>query len=125
MRADQASKLIAESGLQQVSVLKGGISEWERVGAPLKRGSGGRWAMERQVRLVAGLIVLVFVTASAFFEPLKWVAAAIGAGLTFAAITDSCLMARLLARLPYNRTDTCDAPTMLSALTDTAPAQRG
>lgn len=45
MRADQASKLMAESGLRQVSVLQGGISEWERTGAPLKRGSGdaGRW----------------------------------------------------------------------------------
>ncbi len=125
MRADQASKLMAESGLRQVSVLQGGISEWERTGAPLKRGSGGRWAMERQVRLVAGLIVLVFVTASAVFDPLKWVAAAIGAGLTFAAITDTCLMARLLALLPYNRTDRCDAPTMLAALTGTTPAQRG
>ncbi|GAA3993186.1 rhodanese-like domain-containing protein [Thermobifida alba] len=124
MRADQARALVEGSGLERISVLRGGISEWERTGAPLNRGAGGRWAMERQVRLVAGSIVLASVAASAVFGPLKWVAAAVGAGLTFAAVTDSCLMARLLALLPYNRADSCDAPAMLTALTDAAPAAR-
>ncbi|MEY9214475.1 rhodanese-like domain-containing protein [Thermobifida halotolerans] len=124
MRADQARALVAGSGLERISVLRGGINEWERVGAPLNRGTGGRWAMERQVRLVAGSVVLTSVAASAVFGPLKWVAAGIGAGLALAAVTDTCMMARLLARLPYNRADSCDAPAMLTALTDAAPAAR-
>ena len=123
-RRPEARALVEGSGLERISVLRGGISEWERTGAPLNRGAGGRWAMERQVRLVAGSIVLASVAASAVFGPLKWVAAAVGAGLTFAAVTDSCLMARLLALLPYNRADSCDAPAMLTALTDAAPAAR-
>ncbi|MDA8368671.1 MAG: rhodanese-like domain-containing protein [Nocardiopsaceae bacterium] len=120
MRADQAQQLMATSGLDQVHVLQGGISSWESVGAPLKRGKG-TWAMERQVRLVAGSIVLTTVVASLAYEPLKWVAAAIGAGLTFAAVTDTCAMARMLSLLPWNRTRTCDMPTMLAALTEAAP----
>lgn len=119
MRADQARELAADSGLDGARVLQGGITAWESASAPLVRGRG-TWAMERQVRLVAGSIVLLAVTASLFVEPLKWVAAAVGAGLVFAAVTDTCAMARLLSLLPWNRSATYPGPAALGALT--APA---
>lgn len=62
-----------------------------------------RWELERQVRLVAGLIVLTSVLLSVFVPWTKWLAAAIGAGLAFAAVSNTCAMGMLLAKLPYNR----------------------
>ena len=48
----------------------------------------------------------------------KWVALAIGAGLAFAALTNTCAMGMLLARLPYNRGATCDLRTVVAQLVD-------
>jgi hypothetical protein len=62
-----------------------------------------RWALERQIRLVAGSIVLLAIIASIWWSPARYVAGAIGLGLTVAAITDTCLMGKLLMKLPYNR----------------------
>lgn len=44
---------------------------------------------------------------------------AIGAGLTFAAVTNTCAMGMLLAKLPYNRGATCDLRTVVAQLVET------
>jgi len=66
------------------------------------------WSLERQVRFGAGLIVL---TASALALLSKadrlFLAAFIGAGLTFAGLTDICPMAELLQRMPRNKAKNC------------------
>jgi hypothetical protein len=59
--------------------------------------------MERQVRLVAGSIVLSSIPGSIAAPKLKWLAAGIGGGLAAAAMTNTCAMGMLLSRLPYNR----------------------
>jgi hypothetical protein len=48
----------------------------------------------------------------------KWLSAAIGGGLVGAALTDSCLMGTLLAKLPYNKDASCDLQTVLRELSD-------
>jgi rhodanese-related sulfurtransferase len=116
-RADQARAVLETAGLHQLSVLKGGVTAWEGGGGSMNRGKG-TWAMERQVRLVAGLLVLTGVVASTAYDPLKWIAGFVGAGLTFAALTNTCAMARVLSLLPYNRTRKPDAQGLLMALTD-------
>jgi hypothetical protein len=62
--------------------------------------------MERQVRLTAGSLVVVFVASSLAWDLLKWPAAAIGAGLVVAAVTDTCAMAKALTLFPWNRAKT-------------------
>jgi rhodanese-related sulfurtransferase len=106
-RASQAEKQLAAAGMSNVHVLQGGIAGWERLGAPLNRGKE-KWSLERQVRLVAGLIVLVAVLGSLAVPGLQWVAAFVGAGLTFAALSNTCMMGTLLGKLPYNRGGSCD-----------------
>lgn len=115
-RAEQARGFLVEAGLGTPTVLSGGIIAWEQQDAPIVRGAA-KWAMERQVRLVAGSIVLTGVLGSVFAPRLKWLAAGIGGGLTFSALTNTCGMARLLALLPYNRTPKSDAGNLLTALT--------
>ena len=47
---------------------------------------------------------------------LKWLAAAIGGGLTYAAVSNTCAMGTALSKLPYNRGASADAETVLAQL---------
>ncbi|MET8121861.1 rhodanese-like domain-containing protein [Micromonospora sp. NPDC005189] len=116
-RATQAQQTLAGVGLPNLKVLDGGIMAWQAANAPIKHGAP-RWDLERQVRLVAGSIVLVSVLGSVFVPQLKWVAAFIGAGLTFAAVTNTCAMGMMLGKLPYNRGASCDVDTIVGQLRD-------
>ncbi|MBN1173255.1 MAG: rhodanese-like domain-containing protein [Micromonosporaceae bacterium] len=101
-RATTASTALAEAGLTSMLVLDGGMVAWQAASGPVSVGRP-RWELERQIRLVAGLIVLISVLLSVAVPWAKWIAAFIGAGLTFAALTNTCAMGMLLAKLPYNR----------------------
>ena len=62
-RATQAQQLLQGSGVTGGSVLENGIADWEGQGYDVNRGVQ-RWDLERQVRLVAGSIVLSSVLGS-------------------------------------------------------------
>lgn len=98
-RAELARQALARVGAGRVTVLEGGIEAWQ-FGTPAGRRG---WSMERQVRLVAGSVVLAGVLGSLLYDPLKWLAGAIGLGLTIAGLTNTCGLARVLGLLPYNR----------------------
>lgn len=66
--ARQAEQLLREVDLPALHVLEGGVSAWEQAGLPINRGSQ-RWRMERQVRGVAGGMVLTGVLGSATVWP--------------------------------------------------------
>lgn len=116
-RATRAGQALADVGLPDLRILDGGMTAWQAARGPVRRGTP-RWELERQVRLVAGSIVLLSVLGSVFVPGLKWVAGLIGAGLTFAAVTDTCAMGMLLGRLPYNRGASCDVQTLVGRLGD-------
>ena len=102
-RAQLTAHLLEGRG-KQVSVLDGGTSAWVKAGFPVVVNTNTRWALERQVRLIAGLLVLVG-TALALGVNRHWVylVGLVGLGLTFAGISDICPMAVLLCRMPWNR----------------------
>jgi hypothetical protein len=116
-RATHAEDTLRRAGLTNLHVLDGGITAWEANGFAVNR-SAQRWDLERQVRLVAGLIAAVSILVSIVVPGAKWAAFAIGAGLAFAALTNTCAMGMLLARLPYNRGATCDLRTVVAQLVD-------
>jgi rhodanese-related sulfurtransferase len=122
-RATQAAELLRSTGVPGGSVLENGITDWEGQGFEVNRGVP-RWDLERQVRLVAGSIVLSSVLGSVAIPRLKWLAAAIGAGLSYAAISDTCAMGTALSKLPYNRGADTDAETVLSRLEKRPSAAR-
>ena len=78
--------------------------------------AGPTFYRDRQVRLVAGTIVSVAVAASAAVPAVKWIAAGIGAGLTYSALSNTCGMAAVLSKLPYNRDETYDFSSTLAKL---------
>lgn len=117
-RAAQAEQSLREAGLPGLRVLDGGMVSWQSAGAPVNQGRQ-TWELERQVRLVAGSIVAGSILASVAVPQLKWVAGAIGAGLTGAALTDTCAMGMMLSKMPWNRTkDSCDVDAIVAALAD-------
>jgi len=122
-RATQAAELLRSTGVPGGSVLENGITDWEGQGFAVNRGVP-RWDLERQVRLVAGSIVLSSVLGSIAVPRLKWLAAAIGAGLSYAAISNTCAMGTALSKLPYNRGADTDAETVLARLAKRASADR-
>ena len=61
-------------------------------------------SLERQVRIVAGLLVLLGTALGWFVHPaFIGLSAFVGAGLVFAGITDTCGMGMILARMPWNQ----------------------
>jgi hypothetical protein len=92
------------------------MAAWELAGGDVVRGHTDRWAMERQVRLVAGSLALAGIAASTVVPRAKWITAGVAAGLTYSAISNTCTMADVLGKLPYNRTDNCDIVGVLDHL---------
>jgi rhodanese-related sulfurtransferase len=122
-RATKALEQLVAAGKSNLRLLEGGIAAWTASGGPLVRTNQTRWAMERQVRLVAGGVVVASIVGGIWFPPVRFVAGFIGAGLAFSAVTNTCGMARVLARLPYNRGAGCEMRAVLDRLT-TAEATR-
>lgn len=102
-RARMAAGLL-EPCRKDVTVLEGGTAAWSAAGLPLIASVKSRFSLERQVRLIAGSLVLLSVLLSLAVQH-NWIylAAAVGAGLTFAGLTDICMMAGLLTRMPWNQ----------------------
>lgn len=119
-RAEQAEKALAEVGLPGLHVLDGGMVSWQSAGAPVVEGRR-TWELERQVRLAAGSLVLAAVLASTVVPELKWLAGFVGGGLALAALTNTCAMGMLLARMPWNRRGaSCDMEQVVKALAEGA-----
>ncbi|WP_030728214.1 rhodanese-like domain-containing protein [Streptomyces sp. NRRL S-237] len=106
-RSENAATTLASQGIA-ASSLTGGTQAWAAAGHGLQYPDGSRkravWAMERQVRFAAGVTVLLGLALGLLLHPsLALLSAAIGGGLVFSALTDTCGMAVVLGRLPFNR----------------------
>ena len=114
-RATQAEESLRAAGLGNVHILDGGMNAWETAGFAVNRGAN-RWDLQRQVRFVAGTIVALSILASILIPGFKWVAFVMGAGLSITAVTNTCLMGMMLAKLPFNRGPACDAQSVVAQL---------
>ncbi|MBD0709289.1 MULTISPECIES: rhodanese-like domain-containing protein [unclassified Streptomyces] len=121
-RSARACAQLAGQGVSAYD-LAGGTSGWAARGHALERPAGApakaAWAMDRQVRLVAGSLVLLGLLLGLLFHPaFQLLSAAIAGGLVFSALTNTCGMAMMLGKLPYNRGNACavDLDTTLAGL---------
>lgn len=117
-RSENACRVLAEHGIGAMT-LTGGTQGWARRGQELHRPPArprATWSMERQVRFTAGSIVLVGLGLGLLHPAWQLLAAGIAGGLVFSALTNTCGMAALLARLPHNRPRRADLEAALAAL---------
>jgi rhodanese-related sulfurtransferase len=102
-RSQKACEKLLAAGLQDVISVEGGTAACEAAGVPVVRGRKVM-SLERQVRITAGLLVLLGVGLGTWLHPAFYgLSAFVGAGLVFAGITDWCGMAMLLAKMPWSR----------------------
>ena len=101
-RAVMAAEKLAGKLNSPVVVVEGGVNA-----LPLdvmQVTDQGVLPLDRQVRIAIGSLVLVGILLGALVDPRGYVLAAfVGCGLIYAGITDNCMMARLIARMPWNQ----------------------
>jgi hypothetical protein len=84
-------------------VIEGGLNNLKEHGLNTEKGAGKIISLERQVRIAAGLLVLIGVLLGTWYNPWFYgLSGFVGAGLAFAGITDTCAMGMALARMPWN-----------------------
>jgi len=101
-RAAEAQQRLAGVGAANLHVLAGGVADYAAAGGEVIRGRA-RWQLERQVRLVAGSLVVTGIGVGRRVPKAALLAGGVGAGLTLSALTNTCTMGRILAALPHNR----------------------
>jgi rhodanese-related sulfurtransferase len=109
-RSQKACEKLLAEGIDHVVSVEGGTAACEAAGVPVVRGKKAM-SLERQVRIAAGAMVAIGAALAAFGPeaPVNWqaigagLAGFVGCGLVFAGITDTCGMAMLIARMPWNQ----------------------
>jgi rhodanese-related sulfurtransferase len=103
-RSQQAAQKLLAAGHPEVTHLSGGMGDWKEQGLPTKVNKNAPISLIRQVQITAGSLVFLGTMLGAFVSPVFLILSGfVGAGLMFAGITDTCAMAMLLAKLPYNQ----------------------
>lgn len=124
-RSGKACEKLIAAGVTNVISVDGGTTACEAAGLPVVRGRKAM-SLERQVRIAAGALVFGGVMLATFAgnDMLEKVglgiAGFVGAGLVFAGITDTCGMAMLISRMPWNQVSgpaaTCSRAALLAAV---------
>jgi len=118
-RGKQACEKFLAAGYTNVINVEGGTQAWDQAALPVIRGEKSI-SLERQVRIAAGLLVVISAGLGLFVHE-YWIGLAtfVGAGLTFAGITDTCGMGMVLARMPWNQVA---SPSEGSVASDSNPS---
>ena len=106
-RAQRAAERLRQAGYTNLALIEGGTQAWEKAGFPLKR-CGASISLERQVQIAIGMLLILKVFLGFSVHELFFaLTALVGAGLIIAGVTRWCGMAKLIARMPWNRRKDC------------------
>ncbi|MBL6722424.1 MAG: DUF2892 domain-containing protein [Candidatus Margulisbacteria bacterium] len=101
-RSQKACALLKDT-VSNLTHVAGGVSEWSTHYSTVKQESHGVSIM-RQVQIVVGFFVLIGAILSQKVSPnFIWLSAFFGAGLLFAGVTNTCALAAVLTRMPWNK----------------------
>lgn len=111
-RAELAAKKLKSYTRNTLVIVDGGLNAIKTAGGDILYSENKTMSIERQVRIAAGLLVLIGVVLGyVVAPPLFLVSGFVGAGLMFAGITDTCTMGMLLMRMPWNQSSSCTMKT--------------
>lgn len=102
-RAQMAANQLQQNG-EEIVLVEGGTAAWSSAGLPVIKGERSVVSIERQVRIIAGALVVAGAILSKVWHPdAIYLSGMVGLGVMIAGITDSCLMGIALTRMPWNR----------------------
>ncbi|PIR26361.1 MAG: hypothetical protein COV43_02010 [Deltaproteobacteria bacterium CG11_big_fil_rev_8_21_14_0_20_42_23] len=103
-RTKQAQDIIQNIGFEQVYCLEGGLGQWKMCGLETRINKALPLPLMQQVQIAAGSFVLLGLLLAVFISAwFLFLTAFIGSGLIFAGLTGWCGLAKLLQKLPFNR----------------------
>lgn len=98
------SPTLAACVIGESYVLEGGLDAWKKGGLPVVTDKSQPLELQRQVQIAAGAMVVIGAVLGAVVSPwFHLLSGFVGAGLVFAGVTGFCGLARVLARMPWNR----------------------
>ncbi|MCB9800221.1 MAG: rhodanese-like domain-containing protein [Candidatus Omnitrophica bacterium] len=101
-RAGNAARELAAQGVCEAVVVEGGMNALEGKACAIRK--QGVWDIDRQVRCVAGALILIgFLLAWKVHPGFLSIPVFVGLGLFLSALTNFCGMAILLAKMPWNQ----------------------
>jgi len=119
-RTRSAARQILATGFREVYQLQEGLQGWKAAGLPVNVNRRAPISIMRQVQIAAGsLVVLGVVLALALSPWCMALSAFVGAGLVFAGVSGTCMMANILSTMPWNR----DVAARLGGTEIRAPAR--
>ena len=103
-RAQKAIERFERCGCYDGVLVEGGTQAWIDAGLSVNRGKSNVLPLMRQVQIVVGTLSAIGSVLTVLIS--RWYAIVpllLGCGLLFAGITGTCGMALLLAKMPWNR----------------------
>jgi rhodanese-related sulfurtransferase len=103
-RSAQACSAFVKAGYENVVNIQGGTLAWVAAGLPVNRGTKKMIPLERQVRIVAGLLIVAGTILAATFS--SWfllIPGVVGADMTCAGMRNTSGIGMILARMPWNK----------------------
>lgn len=102
-RTKASHALLEKQGYAKSYIMEDGILGWQRTGLPLEKATRTVMPIMRQVQIISGFCVLLFIILSLWLPVTVWLAALVGLGLIIAGISGFCGLAKLLQLMPWNR----------------------
>jgi rhodanese-related sulfurtransferase len=102
--ADACAKLLKVNPSLDIASLEGGIVAWSQAGFNVKKSGPATLPLDRQMQITVGFIAFSGTILGVLINPTFYILPGfIGAGLMFAGLTGWCGIAKLLAKMPWNR----------------------
>jgi len=109
-RAKKAIEKLERAGVQGCVLVEGGTQAWLDAGLPVTRGESRVLPLMRQVQIFVGFVSALGSALALTVNPLfALIPLVLGCGLLFAGLTGYCGLAMVLAKMPWNRTSSCNS----------------
>lgn len=99
-RAEMARQQLEHKGITNILCIEGGYNGWKQSGLPTNADKRGISIM-RQVQIIVGLMVLI----GCAYQPLWFLTPLAGMGMLIAGLSNTCLMAIALGKMPWNKVE--------------------
>lgn len=104
IRADTTVKKLENVDGIHLVVIEGGLNELKDKGQVTNKGASNIIALDRQVRIAAGALVLTGVLLGMSVNTTFYALSAfVGAGLVFSGVTNTCGLGVILSKMPWNK----------------------